>query len=114
MVVWEGFSLNLNSYLAVTPFMISSSPTTRRVFVTVGSTKFDALVQEVVHEETFQAFRQAGVTNIVIQCGNSALPSSWTPPLETQLDGLHVEIWRFKPSLEEDISKADLVISHAG
>ncbi len=41
------------------------------VFVTVGSTRFDALVQAALSDRVLAALSQAGYTTIAIQCGNS-------------------------------------------
>lgn len=94
--------------------MNSSTATTQRLFITVGSTKFDALINEVLQEDTLKAFQDAGLTDIAVQCGNSALPASWSTGPSTQVAGTRIDIWKFKPSLDEEISKVDLVISHAG
>lgn len=90
-----------------------------RVFVTVGSTKFDSLVQAVLSDDVLHAFNEKGYTDIVVQCGNSQFDpcsglttdqSGWT----LERDGVRVDMWKFKPSLEEEYNKADLVVSHAG
>lgn len=89
-----------------------------RVFVTVGSTKFDSLIQAVLSDDVLHAFSAKGYTDIVVQCGDSKLnlPSglanqtSWT----LERDSVRVDVWRFKPSLEEEYNEADLVVSHAG
>lgn len=87
-----------------------------RAFVTVGSTKFDSLVQAVLSQPVLHALRSKGYLKLVVQCGNSHIEgyansdTLWN--FETHR--LEVEMWRFKPSLEEDYNVADLVISHAG
>ncbi|EIM89907.1 glycosyltransferase family 1 protein [Stereum hirsutum FP-91666 SS1] len=90
-----------------------------RVFVTVGSTKFDSLIQSVLSDDVLHAFNAKGYTDIVVQCGNSQLdPSSGLVTNETawtlERDGIRLDMWRFKPSLEEEYNGADLVVSHAG
>lgn len=89
---------------------------TKRAFVTVGSTKFDDLIASILQEDILNALRDSNFTHLVVQCGESALPDPWTSTAES-LDkdrGIQVEIWKYKPSIEEDIAIADLVISHAG
>ena len=87
-----------------------------RVFVTVGSTKFDSLVQTASSQPVLDALLLKGYTSLVVQCGNSDVEDHsvdetfWT----ITKNGVQAEIWRFKPSLEEEFEKADLVISHAG
>jgi beta-1,4-N-acetylglucosaminyltransferase len=86
-----------------------------RVFITVGSTKFDALVQLVLSQEVLDAFRVKGYKDIVVQCGNSRtdiLRGNDTTEFEN--DGAKIVVYRFKPSLEIDYATADLIISHAG
>ncbi|KAG9042546.1 N-acetylglucosaminyldiphosphodolichol N-acetylglucosaminyltransferase catalytic subunit alg13 [Tulasnella sp. UAMH 9824] len=95
--------------------MAPSSP--KRALVTVGSTKFDALIQQVLTDVVLQTFCDNGFTDLVIQAGNSVLPTSWTlvgEEIRREIAGLTVTVWRFKASLIEDIERADLVVSHAG
>uniref|UniRef100_A0A7S0EDY8 UDP-N-acetylglucosamine transferase subunit ALG13 n=1 Tax=Hanusia phi TaxID=3032 RepID=A0A7S0EDY8_9CRYP len=78
-----------------------------KCFVTVGTTKFDELVEafdsEILQEKLFsQGFEQ-----IVIQKGRSRA----TPVAR---GGLKVEVYEYKPSLREDMDAADLIVSHAG
>lgn len=90
-----------------------------RVFVTVGSTKFDSLIQAVLSDDVLHAFNAKGYTDIVVQCGNSQFDlSSGLVANQTawmlERDGVRLDMWRFKPSLEEEYNGADLVVSHAG
>ncbi|RDX56706.1 glycosyl transferase [Lentinus brumalis] len=102
----------------------SSSPsptpgsTGTHVFVTVGSTRFDALVQTVLSEPVLDVLRKRGYRTLDVQCGNSDFDTSH---LRRDADDhwqragdLETSIWRFKPSLKEDYERADLIISHAG
>lgn len=90
-----------------------------RVFVTVGSTKFDSLIQGILSEDVLKAFRLKGYTNIIVQCGNShfdlptgvdATRSVWT----FEKEEVQIDVWKFKPTLEDEYNAADLVVSHAG
>ncbi|THU86438.1 glycosyl transferase [Dendrothele bispora CBS 962.96] len=87
-------------------------------FVTVGSTRFDSLVDRVLSEEVLASLRGRGYTKLVVQCGNSAFGHANLLQQETELhlekDGVSIELWKFKPSLQEEYERADLVISHAG
>ncbi|TFK43002.1 glycosyltransferase family 1 protein [Crucibulum laeve] len=89
-----------------------------RAFVTVGSTKFDALVNSVFSEAVILSLSQRGYTKLVVQCGNSTFEfADFVANGESQVlekEGVEVEYWKFKPSLQEEFDKADLVISHAG
>lgn len=75
------------------------------VFCTVGSTKYDSFVQAVLSSAVRDAFKQRGYTQIVLQHGHSVVAHG-------NVDD--VELWPFKPSLEQDFRRADLVVSHAG
>ncbi|RPD66207.1 glycosyl transferase [Lentinus tigrinus ALCF2SS1-7] len=88
------------------------------VFVTVGSTRFDALVQQVLSEPVLDVLYRRGYRTLDVQCGNSDFDASL---LRRDADDhwqragdLETSIWRFKPSLKEDYERADLIISHAG
>ncbi|TFK27370.1 glycosyltransferase family 1 protein [Coprinopsis marcescibilis] len=90
-----------------------------RAFVTVGSTKFDALIQKVFSQEVLEALQKQGYTEVIVQCGNSSFEeqrgaADGEHPVIVQRGGLVVEYWKFKPTLEEEYERADLVISHAG
>ncbi|KAF8921444.1 glycosyltransferase family 1 protein [Mucidula mucida] len=88
-------------------------------FVTVGSTRFDALVEAVISKDVLAALQQKGYTELVVQCGHSDLGVlnlvlNKQGKHTLQRHGVALELWRFKPSLKEDFTSADLVISHAG
>ncbi|KDQ07932.1 glycosyltransferase family 1 protein [Botryobasidium botryosum FD-172 SS1] len=90
--------------------------TGKTVFVTVGSTRFDALVDAVLRRETIAALKRKGYSNMVVQCGNSPVDNltGSGPVWQDERDGLRLDIWRFKPSIADEVYRADLVISHAG
>ncbi|KAF8312024.1 glycosyl transferase [Clavulina sp. PMI_390] len=66
--------------------------------ITVGSTKFDDLIQHATSTECINALQEKGFTKLIIQYGNT----------------LTLAAYSFKPTLAEDIEQADLLISHAG
>lgn len=79
------------------------------VFVTVGTTQFDALIKAVVEKDTLDALRHKGYTKLTLQIGNG----KFTPPVG-QHQGVALSHFSLKPSIAEDFASADLVISHAG
>ena len=90
-----------------------------RVLVTVGTTRFDALVQEALSEPVIAVLRARGYTELGVQCGESDFDrthfsthdGSWVQ----RLDGVgSIEVWKLRPSLQDEYRKVDLVISHAG
>ncbi|KZT09468.1 glycosyltransferase family 1 protein [Laetiporus sulphureus 93-53] len=88
------------------------------VFVTVGSTRFDSLVQTVLSVQLLEALRARGYSELVVQCGDSEFDVGSFEQAGNELvqtnNGVNVHVWKFKPSLQEEYERADLVISHAG
>ncbi|KAJ7098044.1 glycosyltransferase family 1 protein [Mycena belliarum] len=88
------------------------------VFVTVGTFHFDLLVQTVLSDPVLRALQSKGYTDLVVQCGNSefelAAAVAQEQTVHLQKHGVDIELWKFKPSLEADYRRADLVIGHAG
>lgn len=76
--------------------------------MTVGTTRFDALVKAVLSEPVVKALAAQGFTRMVVQHGHSDWPGDSTA------HGLHIEGYKLKPSLDEDMHEADAVISHGG
>ncbi|XP_060073918.1 UDP-N-acetylglucosamine transferase subunit ALG13 homolog [Ylistrum balloti] len=79
------------------------------VFVTVGTTEFDRLIDIFAQLETFQVLEEKGFTRVTLQTGRGKVA-----PLSGQVGDVTVQHFRYKSSIREDISSADLVISHAG
>ena len=83
-------------------------PYGRVVFVTVGSTKFEGLVSAVSSIEFVTALKRLGFGSLRIQYGHGREPE--VPPIHE----FNIEKFAFKPSINDEIAAADLVISHAG
>jgi beta-1,4-N-acetylglucosaminyltransferase len=86
------------------------------VFVTVGSTRFDALVEAVISEAVLSTLRDLGYDRLILQRGNSIIKSEESDPesYSIQQQGVEIEIWKYKPSIQAEFEQADLIISHAG
>lgn len=101
------------------------------VFVTVGTTKFDALIRAVDNPALVAALAARGYRRLVVQVGAGGYtPSRLVPPVAGDVDGatavlslpsvgagageFSVEWFRFAPSLAAHMTAAALVISHAG
>ncbi|XP_074277045.1 uncharacterized protein LOC141600699 [Silene latifolia] len=83
----------------------------RVVFVTVGTTLFDALVRAVDTEEVKRELYAKGYTHLLIQIGRG----SYKPTKSAGGDGsLAVDYFTFSSSIAESLKSASLVISHAG
>ena len=98
--------------------------------MTVGTTLFDQLIHHVLSKEFVTAACYHGYSKLVVQYGKGTLPNigefQWD---ETDENGtrsgifqssssssvsLSWEVYRFKSSLRDDMTNADLIISHAG
>lgn len=83
----------------------------RTVFVTVGTTCFDALVGMVNTREVREELFRKGYTHLLIQMGRG----SYIP---TKCSGedkcLDVDYFTFSSSIADHLRSASLVISHAG
>ncbi|ORC91028.1 putative glycosyltransferase family 28 protein [Trypanosoma theileri] len=77
--------------------------------VTVGSTQFNALIEAVDDDEVLRALSKLGIKRLFIQKGASSH--------EVRLSNAHgitIEVFSYRPKLQEMIRDAALVISHAG
>ena len=79
------------------------------VFVTVGTTQFDALVLGISSLEALSIFAEQGYTSMRIQYGRGEPP----PPLPPGAP-IPLESYDFKDTLAADMREASLIISHAG
>lgn len=77
------------------------------VFVTVGSTSFDPLIQKITDLSFLQVLKDLGFSGIHVQYGRGNIPS-------TQLQGFQTVYFAYKESIKEEIFNASFVISHAG
>ncbi|KAF6134595.1 hypothetical protein GIB67_025710 [Kingdonia uniflora] len=83
----------------------------RVVFVTVGTTCFDALVKAVDNPIVKQQLSAKGYSHLLIQIGRG----SYIPIKSEGEDGcLVVDYFTFSSSIADNIRSASLVISHAG
>ncbi|KAJ3100673.1 N-acetylglucosaminyldiphosphodolichol N-acetylglucosaminyltransferase catalytic subunit alg13 [Phlyctochytrium planicorne] len=83
-----------------------------KLFITVGSTKFDLLVQVVGTTDFIKAIKDLGFTHLTLQHGASKNPFETTTI--TKYPNLTIETFDYKPSIDEFFKEADLIISHAG
>ncbi|KAJ3235475.1 N-acetylglucosaminyldiphosphodolichol N-acetylglucosaminyltransferase catalytic subunit alg13 [Chytriomyces hyalinus] len=79
------------------------------VFVTVGTTQFDALVEAVTSKGFIDRIAASGITQLTVQHGTSK-------PNNNILDNtpLRLTLFDYSQSLHEHMSNASIVISHAG
>jgi len=81
--------------------------------VTVGSTKFDALIAVIDSLEFLAVLQKIGIQRLRIQKGNGK-PPSVIQGASASSAGVDVEVLDYTPNLAAELRKAALVISHAG
>lgn len=82
----------------------------KKVFVTVGTTKFEDLVQVVQSLEVRRELQDLSFTNLEVQYGKGQKPK-----FESVADiSIESKAFDFKPSLQAYFTSASLVISHGG
>jgi len=84
----------------------------RRVFVTVGSTRFPALIRAVLSDEAVGTLVELGYTELCVQYGPD-LPL-FRERGQGRLGGISLTGFDYSPSIDKEMREADLVISHAG
>jgi len=85
----------------------------KTVFVTVGTTEFDQLITRLDGVAFLSCLQKHGYNRLIVQYGRG----KHIPKLISDESGtfnINAECYRYKPSLEEDMKRADLIISHCG
>ncbi|CAM9222825.1 unnamed protein product [Hapterophycus canaliculatus] len=83
----------------------------KHVFVTVGTTKFDPLIEAIDNAALLSSLSSKGFTSLTAQIGHGRhVPIFPVDPQAT----MDCQWYRFKPTLHEDMASADVVVSHAG
>jgi beta-1,4-N-acetylglucosaminyltransferase len=84
----------------------------RIVFVTVGTTLFEALIDAMTQKSVLERLAKLGYTLMIVQYGKGAVPQLFAGK-NNDLP-LRVQVYDFKKTLAADMRRADLVIGHAG
>ncbi|XP_062512304.1 UDP-N-acetylglucosamine transferase subunit ALG13 homolog [Corticium candelabrum] len=79
------------------------------VFVTVGTTKFDELIETVTSDSIKKVLLERDYDRLLLQIGRGSFE-----PVSSKDSSFVVESYQFKNSLSVDLQEAKLVISHAG
>merc|ERR1712189_79050 len=82
---------------------------TKSLFVTVGTTKFDELIQTVTSERVLDVLVKKGFTKLTLQTGRGSYEVD-----RGYREDIKIDTYQYKPSIRSDIEDAALVISHAG
>lgn len=83
------------------------------IFVTVGTTQFNALIQTISTTELREVFKEIGCKNLTIQTGTGDVPID-IDEIYGSDGSISLKTYELKSSIAKDIEEADLVISHAG
>ncbi|KAI9505062.1 N-acetylglucosaminyldiphosphodolichol N-acetylglucosaminyltransferase catalytic subunit alg13 [Coemansia spiralis] len=83
------------------------------VYVTVGSTGFEELIEAVSSRELLQALASRGFWRLIVQYGSSGEVFGLPDTASTEL-GITVEAFDYTSRPQQLVDQADLVISHAG
>lgn len=105
-------------------------PMPKLAVVTVGSTRFDKLVDAVARESVCETLRtELGITRVLLQYGTGSFPLSITTTTTTTTaaavdnadevqvgvcGGVTIEAFRYRSGLDRWVRRADVVITHAG
>ena len=81
----------------------------KKIFVTVGTTEFDSLLEVVTSSNVLDYFNDNGFTQLTLQKGRGDFQLN----VENHKN-LTIECFRYKDSIADDIQAASLVLSHAG
>lgn len=103
------YEKNRNDLILIISFVYQMSIQT--IFVTVGTTRFDRLIETIFDEESDVLSileKDFHVKRLILQAGQSPMPAT-LPSTSIQIDA-----YPYKNSIADDIQRADLVISHAG
>jgi len=80
------------------------------MYVTVGSTSFDLLIKTMTSQHILDILVEKGYRRLLLQMGRGDLSVA----KNEKIGEIEVSTYQFKPSIQEDMKKADLIISHAG
>jgi len=81
----------------------------KTIFVTVGTTRFDSLMEHVTTMEALNWMKKNGYTHLILQHGKGPRPVVSSKACPVKLD-----CFDFANSLDMYMDKADLIVSHAG
>jgi beta-1,4-N-acetylglucosaminyltransferase len=81
----------------------------KRVFVTVGSTRFPELIKAVISPDCILSFKKLGYSHLHVQYG-----ADETLFQELVTESMEISGFDYSPSIENEMKQADLIISHAG
>lgn len=88
--------------------------TIHRIFVTVGTTEFNDLIDVILDDTTLTQLKRYNCGQLIIQYGTGKAIERSTIERIHQKYSIDLVCYRLKPNILVDINASDLVISHAG
>lgn len=79
----------------------------KKLFVTVGSTKFPELISQILTSEFISLLQDLQFSHLVVQAGSTTVPKIYAKDIE-------IQVYAYKDSIIEDMKDAYMIISHAG
>lgn len=84
------------------------------IFVTVGTTDFEELIKAISTDLFVDAVENLNCTKLIIQIGRGVFePKDLVQKFEKR-GKVDCSYYRFKPSLDDEMRQADLIITHCG
>lgn len=83
------------------------------LLVTVGSTRFDALIERIFSEDVANLLTSLHFNRLIVQTGASDYDKRKVESIRKNHQ-LQIEVYDYKNSLLDDIDRADVVMGHAG
>lgn len=99
------------SYKFIPDFDTHLAEMFEHVFVTVGTTSFQKLIETILSEPVKEQFSVWGVKEVRIQGGDKSVPAEANEWSDKETKYI---LYDYKESLLEDMEWADLIICHAG
>lgn len=84
--------------------------TGKKIFVTVGTTKFDSLISQVTADAVLEALSAKGFEEMILQIGETQIE----PDCKPRCGFKSIAYFKLTSSLRDLMSDVDLIISHAG
>ena len=84
----------------------------KQILITVGTTKFENLIEAIDNEEFYYFFDNLNFDKMIIQKGKGEyIPNKF---LNLKLENLKIEIYEILPNFEQIIKNSEYIISHGG
>lgn len=91
----------------------SGSSQTLSIFITVGTTEFNQLIELVNTDEFLNCVSSCRVDKVTVQIGRGTCEPQYLVDNSGRFD-VESSFYRFKSNLHDDMCAADIIISHAG